>query len=115
MREVSNLIIWLLLISILLLSSSGVVFSTNTNGTNRFISEGIQNMNTPKVKIVASFFPVYEFVRKIGGDKVDASVLVPIGAEPHDLIPLFNKFRMHNLLAVSIQWSRNGSNMDKQS
>ena len=50
-------------------------------------------MNTPKVKIVASFFPVYEFVRKIGGDKVDASVLVPIGAEPHDFDPTIQQIQ----------------------
>ena len=90
-------------------------FSTNTNGTNRFISEGIQNMNTPKVKIVASFFPVYELLRKIGGDKVDASVLVPIRAEPHDFDPTIQQIQNAQSAEVSIQWSRNGSNMDKQS
>jgi ABC-type Zn uptake system ZnuABC Zn-binding protein ZnuA len=39
--------------------------STNSSAT----SAGTSNVNTPKTKVVASFFPVYEFVRKVGGEK----------------------------------------------
>jgi zinc transport system substrate-binding protein len=93
MREVSNLLIGLLLISILLVSSSGVVFSTNTNSTNPPTSAETPNVSTSKLKVVASFFPVYEFLRKVGGDKVDASVLIPIGAEPHDFDPTIQQIQ----------------------
>ena len=37
-----------------------------------------------KVKVVASFYPILEFVKKVGGDKVEVSSLIPVGIEPHD-------------------------------
>lgn len=43
--------------------------------------------SVPKLKVMATVYPVYEFVRQVGGDKVDVSMLVPIGAEPHDWEP----------------------------
>ena len=42
---------------------------------------------TNKVKIVATIYPVYEFARQVGGDKVDVSLLIPPGAEPHEWEP----------------------------
>lgn len=42
---------------------------------------------SPKLKVIATVYPVYEFVRQVGGDKVDVSMLVPVGAEPHDWEP----------------------------
>src|ERR671920_2024512 len=40
-----------------------------------------------KVKAVASFYPILEFVKKIGGDRVEVSSLIPPGIEPHDFDP----------------------------
>jgi zinc transport system substrate-binding protein len=40
-----------------------------------------------KLKVVASVYPVYEFARQVGGDKIDLAILVPPGAEPHDWEP----------------------------
>lgn len=40
-----------------------------------------------KLKVVASVFPVYEFARRVGGDRIDLAMLVPPGAEPHDWEP----------------------------
>jgi zinc transport system substrate-binding protein len=109
MREVSNLLIGLLLISILLVSSSGVVFSTNTNSTNPPTSAETPNVSTSKLKVVASFFPVYEFLRKVGGDKVDASVLIPIGAEPHDFDPTIQQIQGVESAAILVY---NGAGME---
>ena len=39
------------------------------------------------MKIFASFYPIYDFVKKIGKDKIDVSVIVPAGIEPHDFEP----------------------------
>jgi zinc transport system substrate-binding protein len=38
-----------------------------------------------KVAVVASFYPLYEAVQKVGGSRVQATNLTPAGAEPHDL------------------------------
>ncbi len=40
-----------------------------------------------KLKVVVSVYPVYEFARQVGGDKLDLALLVPPGAEPHDWEP----------------------------
>lgn len=37
-----------------------------------------------KIKIYTSVYPLYDFTKKIGGDKVDVTNLVPAGTEPHD-------------------------------
>jgi zinc transport system substrate-binding protein len=94
MREVSSLLIGLLLINILLISSSDIGFSTNASSINSSSTSSVKsNDNTSKLKVVASFYPVYDFVRKVGGDKVDASTLVPIGVEPHDFDPTIQQIQ----------------------
>ena len=40
-----------------------------------------------KIVAIASFYPLYEFTKEIGGEKVDVSLLVPQGVEPHDWEP----------------------------
>lgn len=56
---------------------------TDSNSDNaKPISSG-----STELKIFASFYPIYDFVEKIGGDKVDVSTIVPNGIEPHDFEP----------------------------
>lgn len=40
-----------------------------------------------RITVVASFYPLYEFASRIGGDRVQVSSLVPAGIEPHDWEP----------------------------
>ncbi|MCS7464962.1 metal ABC transporter substrate-binding protein [Paenibacillus doosanensis] len=40
-----------------------------------------------KLKIVTSFYPLYEFSRQVAGDKADVVNLIPGGVEPHDWEP----------------------------
>ena len=61
------------------------------------LSFGLWNSDSPvlfekaegksKIIAIASFYPLYEFTKQVGGDKVDVSLLVPRGAEPHDWEP----------------------------
>lgn len=37
-----------------------------------------------KISVVTTIYPMYDFVNKIGGDKVEVVNLVPAGIEPHD-------------------------------
>lgn len=48
--------------------------------TERITSDG-------KLSVAASFYPMGEFAKAVGGDKVEVTVLVPDGAEPHDWEP----------------------------
>ena len=36
-----------------------------------------------KVKVIATIYPMYDFVKRIGGDRVSIIMLVPAGTEPH--------------------------------
>jgi zinc transport system substrate-binding protein len=38
-----------------------------------------------RLRVVASFYPLFEAVREVGGERVQVSNLTPAGAEPHDL------------------------------
>jgi len=40
-----------------------------------------------KIVVVASFYPLYEFASRVGGDRAEVSSLVPAGIEPHDWEP----------------------------
>lgn len=40
-----------------------------------------------KLSVMASFYPMYDFTQKIGGDKVNVTNMVPSGMEPHDWEP----------------------------
>ncbi len=46
-----------------------------------------QSSTTPKLKVAASFFPLYEFARNVGGDKPKFNSFLPIGEEPHEWEP----------------------------
>lgn len=72
------------------------VFANNTtiiHATNNTASEinntiaSINGNKASKVKVVASFYPIYDFVQKIGGDRVEVSSIIPPGVEPHDWEP----------------------------
>ena len=67
------------------------------------------NNNPSKIKVVASFFPIYEFVKKVGGEKVDASVLIPVGAEPHDFDPTIQQIQNTQSAAAVVY---NGAGME---
>jgi zinc transport system substrate-binding protein len=59
---------------------------TERNITNTTASIG-PSSTSDKVRIVASFYPIFEFVKKVGGDRVEATSLIPVGVEPHDFDP----------------------------
>ena len=41
----------------------------------------------PEIRVVASFFPMYDLARKVAGDRAQVSLLVTPGAEPHSCEP----------------------------
>ncbi len=46
-----------------------------------------ENLNSSKLNVIASFYPLYEFTKKIGGEKIELSTAIPFGIEPHDWEP----------------------------
>lgn len=47
----------------------------------------IDDLKRDKLKVTASFYPMYDFAKKIGGDKINVLNMVPAGTEPHDYEP----------------------------
>jgi len=62
---------------VLLVMTSSIISGC---GTSNFSVEG-------KVNVVTSFYPLYDFSQKIGGEFVHVINLVPTGVEPHDWTP----------------------------
>ncbi|MGI0026266.1 MAG: metal ABC transporter solute-binding protein, Zn/Mn family [Nitrosopumilaceae archaeon] len=61
------------------------VVMASTNVSQQTNSPSVTS--TTKLKVIASFFPMYEFTRNVAGDKADVSVFIPIGEEPHGWEP----------------------------
>ncbi|MFZ5824910.1 MAG: metal ABC transporter substrate-binding protein [Bacillota bacterium] len=53
-----------------------------------------------KLKVATSFYPLYEFAKVVGGDKVEAINLVPPGTEPHDWEPTAGHIKLMNSAQV---------------
>jgi len=104
MQRSSSILIGLTLV-IILVSNTGAIFPASS--INRI--NAIAETNTSKIKIVASFFPIYEFVKRVGGDKIDASVLIPVGAEPHDFDPTIQQIQNAQTAAAVVY---NGAGME---
>lgn len=55
------------------------VNSTTVNGTLESQEKILTNTDQDRPKVFTSFYPIYDFVNKIGKDMVDASTIVPAG------------------------------------
>lgn len=86
----------------LMLTTLPVVFAANASDHLMIATNSINitqpslissNTNESRIKVVASFYPVYEFVKEIGGNKVDVTSLIPIGVEPHDYEPTIQQIQ----------------------
>lgn len=49
-------------------------------------NQGAMSKNN-KLKVVASFYPMAEFARQVGGANVEVTTLIPDGVEPHEWEP----------------------------
>lgn len=65
-------LVWVLLLSTMLLLSG---------------CTGVPAKDDGRVRVVCSLFPYYDFVRAIGGEYVNATLLVPAGRETHSFEP----------------------------
>jgi zinc transport system substrate-binding protein len=59
----------------------------SNNSINESECQCLISSNNANLKIFASFYPIYDFVKQIGKDRVDVSTIVPASIEPHDFEP----------------------------
>lgn len=71
-RKIIGVIVAGMLVSTLLLSGCGKSEETKED---------------KKLNVMTSFYPVYDFTVKVGGDKINATNMIPAGTEPHDWEP----------------------------
>jgi zinc transport system substrate-binding protein len=62
-----------------------------------------------KLIVCTSFYPMYDFARKVGGDRIELHNLVPAGTEPHDWEPTASDM---TLLAKADVFVYNGAGME---
>lgn len=67
-------------IAIIIPLSSLVVYGTDSKLQ-------LSNTNNSKLQVISSFNPLYEFSQNVGQEKVDVTLLIPVGVEPHDWEP----------------------------
>lgn len=71
------------LISIILIITLSLFITSCTNQLKPQVSDEDKG----KLKVYASIYPMYDFAKKIGKDKIDVKLMVPPGAEPHHWEP----------------------------
>lgn len=64
--------------ALVLVVSLGVTYAVHRN---------TKPTTSDKVSVVASFYPLYDFAKAIGGSHVQITNITPAGAEPHDYEP----------------------------
>lgn len=67
------------IITIIPLSGYALWISEQNNNSSQQVSD--------QQKILVTFYPIYQFTKAVGGEKVDVSVIIPSGVEPHDWEP----------------------------
>ena len=84
-----NLTIFILsiLVFFILLVSISIPNSNAQNNSTEIILKNNTNQQQDKISIFASFFPMFDFVKNIGGEKVNVFPIIPLGVEPHDWEP----------------------------
>jgi zinc transport system substrate-binding protein len=67
----------------------GASNSNNNNNINNTTAATLstEQVGNDKLEVIASFFPLYDFARHVGGDRAQVSSLIPTGIEPHDWEP----------------------------
>lgn len=81
-RKVNHLIVLLMAVAIIV---AGCNTSSNTGQT----AEPNTSDDSTKIKVITSFYPLYDFTKKIGGDHVEVVNLIPAGVDSHDWTPTF--------------------------
>ena len=76
-------------------SRSNVTTNQTKSNSSPAINASEKSIQT-KISVVASFFPIYEFVKAVGGNRIDLSVLIPIGSEPHNFDPTIQEIQKAN-------------------
>ena len=57
-----------------------------------------------QIKVLASFYPLYEFTKEVGKERIDVSIIIPPGIKPHDWEPTIQdlqKMQDANMIVIN--------------
>jgi zinc transport system substrate-binding protein len=76
-------------------SSTSLLGPESTNDSQESLVNDLNNISNSshKLIVVSSIFSIDEFVKKIGGDKIVSSLIIPAGIEPHDFDPTISQIQ----------------------
>ncbi|HEU4823598.1 MAG TPA: zinc ABC transporter substrate-binding protein [Nitrososphaeraceae archaeon] len=92
------------------LLSPNPVISNASQIDNSTTAQSLSASQYSTANVVASFFPLYDFARHVGGNKVNVTTMVPVGVEPHDWEPTTQQIQ--GLLSADLL-VYNGAGIDK--
>jgi len=68
-------------------SQASILNLRSTNESQRSDNALTNISNSHKLIVLSSIFPIDQFVKRIGGDRITSSLIIPPGIEPHDFDP----------------------------
>lgn len=76
-------------------ASSTSLSPESTNVSQESLVNNSNNISnsSQKLIVVSSIFPINEFVKKIGNEKIVSSLIIPAGIEPHDFDPTISQIQ----------------------
>ena len=84
-------------IAVIIPLSSIAVYGTNSN-------QQFTKIDSSKLQVISSFYTLHEFSQNVGQEKVDVTLLVPVGVEPHDWEPTIKdvqRMQMSDLIIIN--------------
>ncbi len=89
-KSISLILVCIIALGVLTACKSGSEQTQDKTGSSasQALSENVNQATSGKrLKVYTSFYAMYDFTKKVGGDKIDVKNLVPAGTEPHDWEP----------------------------
>lgn len=87
MKKVFKLLSLLLVIAMFATACGNKNNSKNNGADNKTAVEDNKNTKDDKLVVYATVYPLYDFAKEIGKDKLDVHLMIPNGQEPHDWEP----------------------------
>lgn len=72
---------------------AGIILLSGCSKAGEVKNSTEESKGENKLKVYASVYPIYDFTKKIAGDKVDVEMIMPQGTEPHGWEPDSNTIK----------------------
>ena len=91
----SVILVFLLAAFVIPVAQASVNQTTIENMPSQLSTPNVTGLSKSELglNIVASFYPIFEFVKQVGGDRVAVTSLIPVGIEPHDFEPTIQQIQ----------------------